>query len=200
MLIGKSLRWHGRHLLIPLAWLAIGVAPVHAQLKKFDVIDLATVLQKTDEYIAGRRRPRTLREQLNNIDATRGWSREVEWDPGDDLFPHPFSFVLRSLVFHAVCRENRSAMAKLIALELPQYTSFFSDLQGMYLNDLARRLSLDAKFPGQTYRGSLSNDPGALRRLNDWQDMRTALKESKHRDALRVVLSFWMLCRRGTLK
>ncbi|MEQ8825609.1 MAG: hypothetical protein RIC14_14670 [Filomicrobium sp.] len=114
---------------------------------------------------------------------------EVDWVLWRKLVDGPFSRNLRSLVFHAACNENPTAISKAASLNQRFGGSLFSIEEVQYLQALATHKALNV---------TIDDDPLPRRQdlesINRRRNMTAALKAGNFQTALRLAPRLNRLC------
>ncbi|MEM9027113.1 MAG: hypothetical protein AAGC70_01975 [Pseudomonadota bacterium] len=216
LLIGKWIKSRRWRLVAGLAWLITAATPAHAQVKLYDIIrppdvfrkpenqpfpvlDLKTAIAGVDAYIVKRTKASGFYKIKGFLFSIHFGPLPVSWRPNADG-SNSHSAALRSLVFHAVCRENKRALLNLVVVDDAFSSSMFSELQRYYLNEIGQRQSVSARFRGDALPIPYASPSFTFGQIDDRWELETALRTGGPAKARRLISRFDKLCRLGRLK
>ena len=181
-------------LMAALACIACVLSAGSAEKPKHDVTELAIAIEQIDKALEERLKTSVSYRLFGHLDSTDFGSSSLSWSHPGHLSSSPFSVKLRSLLFHAVCRRNETALKKLYEVNKLIYGGvFFDELQTHYLQKVVDRLSLKLNFVDQhreIYRAPKTD----LRSINRKRRLEAAMDENQPQEALRLLTNFARLC------
>ena len=156
--------------------------------------DLAAVVQAIDRALAeGTRKSLTYKLHGQLLTADLG-SRVTSWSRPKRFLIDDFAQHLRTLFFHAVCREHPTALKALARIDRLILGGLFSANQRIYLADRAARLATGIRIqpPQRNVSAPPDND---LKSINRRNRLAAALENEQLDTARWLVPGFTLLCR-----
>lgn len=153
------------------------------------IADVETTIQNLDRLLKEREAKSIFPNGSGPLLSNNPKFPEVDWGLWPKLVDGPFSRNLRSLVFHAACNENPTAISKAASINQRFGGSLFSVEEVQYLQALATHKALNV---------TIDDDPLPRRQdlesINRRRNMSAALKTGNFQTALRLAPRLNRLC------
>lgn len=179
--------------------LACLVCTARADPPQNEDIELAVVMERIDKTLAKYSEASVYHRVNGQFLPTDFGTPRFDWTSTQGTLSNPLSKPVRNLIFHAVCRQNEIALTKLHEVNKLVLFGLFGELQGLYVEDVAERLSLDLKFVNQ-HRQIDDVPETSLKRIDHERRLLAALENGKDDEALQLLPTFVRLCHQTKLE
>ena len=161
-----------------------------------DATELTVVIEEIDSVLAESKKTSFLYRTEGRLSSLDFGPMPLSWAFPGRIPANPLSKPVRTLIAHAVCWKNQTALKKLSEVNELLGGYLFDELQSRYLQNVADRLSLKLNFVGQPR--DIDHVPTTdLKQINHKRRVVAALDDDRPEEALRLLSTFASLCKKA---